>query len=352
MILDWGEYIPASFGKGLVARIKVLAGLDITERRRPQDGRIGLRLGRRDLDFRVSVLPAIRGEKVVMRMFDAATMMRPLEQIFVEKRTLEALREALSRPYGAVIVTGPTGSGKSSSLYACLHQRMTTRPDTNICVVEDPVEYRLQGVTQVQVNHSVDLSFAAALRSFLRQDPDVIMVGEVRDAETASIALQAAMTGHMVFSSFHANNAAAAIQRLENFGCSRTMIAQSVSLIIVQRLLRRMCQHCVTLADAPVALRTSLAERGLIEPNANMQLPKSRGCERCNQTGVDGRIAVVESLKISDEVSTALMADERLDNIEKMAMKSGSMIPFRRYASFLMTRKLIAPGDALLAVAG
>ena len=351
MLVDWNEYIPASFARGIVARIKVLSGLDITEKRRPQDGRVGLRSGRRDVDFRISTLPASRGEKVVMRMFEASNMMRPLEQIFIERDTLEAVRAALSRPYGALIVAGATGSGKSSTLYGCLNERRTSRPDTNICVVEDPIEYRLQGVTQVQVNHAVGLTFAQALRAFLRQDPDVIMVGEIRDAETAAIGLEAAMTGHLVFSSFHANNVTAAIQRLENLGCNRTMIAQAVSLVLVQRLVRRLCNHCAVTAPVPPVLHRSLADRGVVEKDATLALPKPRGCERCNQTGFAGRVAVIESLQVTDDIATALMADERLDTIERQAVRDGAMIPFRRYASFLMTRKLIAPGEALLAVA-
>ncbi len=349
---DWQEYIPGSFGRGIMARFKILAGLDITERRRPQDGRIGMRLGKRELDFRISVLPAMVGEKIVTRMFDASSMMRPLEQVFADKMTLKALREALMRPFGALIVAGPTGSGKSSTLYACLHELMTTRRDLNICVVEDPVEFRLKGVTQVQVSHSVGLTFATALRSLMRQDPDVIMVGEIRDSETASIALEAAMTGHKMLSSFHANNALAAIQRLENLGSSRTVVAQSVSLILVQRLVRRVCRHCVVLAEPAPALRESLAERGIIEKGSSQPLPKPRGCDHCHQSGFDGRIAVVESLKVTDDVAAELMAGERLDNVQKNAEKNGSMVTFRRYAAMLMARKLIAPGDALLTVAG
>ena len=178
------------------------------------------------------------------------------------------------------------------------------------------------------------------------------MVGEMRDEETANIALQAAMTGHLVFSSFHANNALAAIQRLENFGCNRTMIAQSVALVLVQRLVRRLCSQCVVMADAPPVLARSLADRGLVDSGATVRLPKSTGCEHCDNTGYVGRIAVVESLKVTEDIATALMAEARLDEIEKQAIRDDVMTPFRRYASFLLARKFIAPGDALLAVAG
>src|SRR6185312_13003322 len=221
LLHDWNEPITPSAAKSVVARVKVLAGLDITERRLPQDGRIGLTAGKRDIDLRVSTLPANRGEKIVMRILEAAGSTRALEQIFFEPSVLAAARKALNRPYGGIVVGGPTGSGKTSTLYAVLNERKNTRPDTNIIMVEDPIEYRLPGVTQVQVNAAVGLGFAQVLRSMLRQDPDVIVVGEMRDQDTARIGLEAAMTGHLLLTSLHANNCIAALQRLENLGCGR-----------------------------------------------------------------------------------------------------------------------------------
>ncbi len=189
-LYGWDHAIPAGHGKGLVSRLKVLAGLDVTERRLPQDGRIGVRVGRREVDIRISTIPTSRGEKVALRVFEAAAMLRPLEAIFSDPATLDAARGALQRPHGAIVVAGPTGSGKTSTLYAAVGERVRTRPDSNVLTVEDPIEYRLAGVTQVQVNHAVDLGFARVLRAMLRQDPDVIMVGEVREEETARLALE------------------------------------------------------------------------------------------------------------------------------------------------------------------
>jgi len=348
---DWETFVAGSFAKGLVARLKVLSGLDITERRLPQDGRIGLRVGKREVDLRVSTLPTLRGEKVVMRLFEAANLMRPLEAIFVEQKTLSMVRDVLNRPYGAMVVAGPTGSGKSSTLYACLNERRKARPDSNVVTVEDPIEYRLPGCTQVQVNHSVDLGFARVLRAFLRQDPDVIMVGESRDPETATLALEAAMTGHLLFTSLHANNAISALQRLENLGCSRTLIAQSVSLVVVQRLARKLCPRCVKSDVPPPIMLESLAARGLADKAAAVAMPRAVGCGECNGTGYSGRVAVLEALEIKDNQKNMLMAGMPLGDIEKNAVEAGALTPFRRYASLLMARNLISPSEALLVVA-
>ena len=308
VLIDWDQFVPGSYAKGLVGRFKVLAGLDITERRRPQDGRIGLRVGRREIDLRLSSVPAMRGEKLVMRIFEAANMMRPLDQVFVHPTTLNNVRESLNLPYGAIIVAGPTGSGKSSTLYAALGERKRTRPDSNIIMLEDPVEYRLEGVTQIQVNPQVELTFARILRAVLRQDPDVLMVGEIRDRETAELALEAAMTGHLLLTSIHANNALAAVQRLINIGCEQTAIAQSLALVLVQRLVGRMCSHCVVNETPPPILHQTLAKRGIVEASAPVPLPRARGCDACNQTGQAGRIAVIESLLVTDAVRNELMA--------------------------------------------
>jgi type IV pilus assembly protein PilB len=347
---DWEQAVTPSFARGLLARLKVLAGVDITERRLPQDGRIGVRIGRRDVDLRVSTMPTLRGEKIVMRLFEAATMTRPLDVIFLEPKVLGLVRAALARPYGAVIVGGPTGSGKSSTLYACLHERRRTRPDTNILTVEDPVEYRIAGCTQVQVNHAVDLGFASILRGFLRQDPDVIMVGEVRDPATATLALEAAMTGHLLFTSLHANNAVASLQRLENLGCTRPLIAQSVALVLVQRLARRLCPKCVKTELPPPVMLESLAARGLVERGTPIALPRPVGCADCGGTGYAGRVAVIEALELRDSSRNLLMAGVPLGDVEKQAAESGALMPFRRYASLLMARNLISPSEALLVV--
>ena len=350
-LYDWDHAVPATYAKGLIARFKVLAGLDITERRLPQDGRIGVRVGRREVDIRVSTIPTSRGEKIALRVFEAATMQRPLETIFHDERTLEAVRAAIQRPYGAIIVAGPTGSGKTSSLYASLGERKRTRPDTNILTVEDPIEYRLAGITQVQVNHAVDLGFAKVLRAMLRQDPDVIMVGEVRDEDTAQLALEAAMTGHLLFTSLHANNAVAAIQRLENLGCSRALIGQSLALVLVQRLARKLCTRCTKLEVPPPVMTENLAAQGLIERAAPTPMPRAVGCGDCNNTGYSGRVAVIEMLQLNYPLRALIMSGVSLADLEKAAADSGSLVTFRRSAAELMNRQMITPSEALLTLA-
>lgn len=349
-LILWDQFIAASFAKGLVARIKILAGLDITERRLPQDGRIGLRVAKRDVDLRVSTLPASRGEKIVIRVFEASTANRALDSLILEPRALAGIRSAINNPYGAVVVAGPTGSGKSSTLYAAIGERRRTRPDTNVVTVEDPIEYRLSGVTQVQVNHAVKLGFVEILRAMLRQDPDLILIGEVRDADTAQLALEAAMTGHLLFTSLHANNAIGVIQRLENLGCNRALIAQSLGLVIVQRLARKLCK-CATNEVPPPVLLESLVARRLVDRSAVVPLPRAVGCPECSQTGYSGRMAVLELLQPTDALRAQIMAGVSLSDLDQLAADSGALIPFRRYASYLMSRQLLTPTEALLTVA-
>ena len=320
VLQDWSEPIPATTSlKGITARIKVLAGLDITERRLPQDGRIGMTAGKRDIDLRVSSLPANRGEKVVMRILEAAGSTRSLEQIFYDPSVIAAARKSLNRPYGGIIIAGPTGSGKTSSLYALLNERKVTRPDTNIIMVEDPIEYRLPGV--------IGLGFAQVLRSMLRQDPDVIVVGETRDEATAQIALEAAMTGHLLLTSVHANNAVSTIQRLENLGTSRALIAQSLHLILVQRLVRKLCSACRKLDPPTPALLESLIARKIIDKGTQV-LPRAAGCDACAGTGYVGRAAVVEILQITDSVREAIAAGRPLAEVQQLARDGRALISF------------------------
>jgi type IV pilus assembly protein PilB len=347
-LYDWDHAVPVSYIRGLIARFKVLAGLDITERRLPQDGRIGVRFGKREVDLRISTIPTSRGEKIALRMFEAATMQRPLEAIFHDNAVLDEVRAAIQRPYGAILVAGPTGSGKTSSLYAALGERKRTRPDTNILTVEDPIEYRLAGVTQVQVNHAVNLGFSQVLRAMLRQDPDVIMVGEVRDDDTAQLALEAAMTGHLLFTSLHANNAVGVIQRLENLGCSRPLIGQSIALLMVQRLARKLCQRCTSFEPPAPVMVDNLAVHGLIDRKAPKPLPRAVGCTDCNQTGYNGRVAVIEMMSINDNLRSLIMANISLAEIEKAAQASNDLISFRQSAIHLMSQQLISPSEALL----
>lgn len=350
LLQDSGETYPPSFAKGIVARFKILAGLDITERRLPQDGRIGLSAGTREIDLRLSTLPSSRGEKLVIRMFEASGMMRPLEQIFVDATTQALARKALHRGHGSVFVAGGAGSGKSSTLYALIHERRKVRPDSNVLLVEDPIEYRLQGVTQVQINAGIGLGFPQVLRAAMRQDPDVIALGETRDTETARMALEAAMTGHLLVTSIHATSASGVLQRLENLGCGSTLVAQSVAVVIVQRLARRLCPQCARVEPPPSAMVESLAARRLIEPGTTPGLPRAVGCEACQGTGYAGRVLVAESLQMTEEVRTLLMAGTALGEVEKAALNSRALQPFSSYAAQLMARKMISASEALLAV--
>jgi len=350
-LTDWDVSLPQAWTKSLIARFKILAGLDVTERRLPLDGRIGVRIGRREVDIRISTIPSSRGEKIALRVFEAAAMLRPLETIFHDPTILDTVRGALQRPYGAIIVAGPTGSGKTSSLYAALGERKRTRPDTNILTVEDPIEYRLAGVTQVQVNHAVELTFAKVLRAMLRQDPDVMMVGEVRDDDTAQLALEAAMTGHLLFTSLHANNAVGVIQRLENLGCSRALIGQSVALILVQRLARKLCPRCTVLEQPPPIVIDNLAAHGLVDrssASAAPSMPRGAGCAECNHTGYMGRVAVVEMLQLTDVLRAQVMAGTSLAELDKLGLEQGALVPFRRSATFLMSKQMISASEALL----
>ena len=351
VLQDWSEPIPKGTSlKGLTARVKVLAGLDITERRLPQDGRIGVTTGKREVDLRVSTLPANRGEKIVMRILEASGSTRALDQIFFEPSVLAAARKALNRPYGGIVIGGPTGSGKTSSLYAVLNERKVTRPDTNIIMVEDPIEYRLPGVTQVQVNPAVGLGFAQVLRSMLRQDPDVIVVGETRDQETAQLALEAAMTGHLLLTSLHANNAVAALHRLENLGCGRALIAQSIHLVLVQRLVRKLCTACRKLDPPTPALLDSLVARGIV-PKGEQVLPRAVGCDACAGSGYVGRAVVVEALSINDNVREAISSGKSLDEVEKTAEESRALLTFKDYARALLQKQVISASEVLLTLA-
>ena len=350
-LYTWDHAVPTSAGKSLVARLKVLAGLDVTERRLPQDGRIGVRVGKREVDIRISTIPSSRGEKVALRVFEAQAMLRPLEAIFHDAPILEAVHLAIQRPYGAIVVAGPTGSGKTTTLYAAVGERLRTRPDTNVLTVEDPIEYRLTGVTQVQVNHAVDLSFAKVLRAMLRQDPDVIMVGEVRDDDTAQLALEAAMTGHLMVTSVHANNAVGVLQRFEHLGCARPLIGQSLALAVVQRLARRLCPRCTTTEVPPPIVLANLVEYGLVEPGRRPALPRAVGCAECNQTGYAGRVAVVEMLALDDALRAQIMAGAPITELERLATEARLLYSFRQSALQLMARQMIAPAEALLILA-
>ena len=351
LLEEWNEQIPSNTSlKSLTARIKVLAGLEITERRLPQDGRIGLSIGRREIDLRVSTLPANRGEKIALRILEAAGSTRALDQIFFEPDMLTAARRALNRPYGGIVVAGPTGSGKTSTLYSLLNERKVTRPDNNFITVEDPIEYRLAGVTQVQVNMAAGLGFPEVLRSMLRQDPDVIVVGEMRDEKTAQIALESAMTGHLLLTSLHANNPISALARLEQLGCSRAVVAQAIQLVLVQRLVRKLCQVCRKTDPVLPALHASLVARGLIAKYEHL-LPRPVGCDACGGTGYVGRAAIFECLIVSDTLREQIASGRSFADIRSFALDDGAYIPMTAYARYLLQKQIIGASEVLMSLA-
>jgi type IV pilus assembly protein PilB len=347
MLQDRKETIPASYAAPLVARTKVLAELDITDRRFPQDGRIVMQVGTRELNVRVSTLPVARGEKVVLRLLDPSDVMRPLEHIFLDAPTLERVMRGLSASHGAIVVAGATGSGKSSTQYSLLNQRRKLRPDNSIVTVEDPIEFLLPGITQAPVSARAGMEYPVALRALMRQDPDVIMIGELRDAATATVLVEAALTGHLLLATMHGSNTPAVFQRLEHFGCESLQLAQALNLVIVQKLARRLCSACVREDTVAPQLLESLVARNLMAKGGGTRFPKPGGCEACAMTGYRGRAAVVELLAIEDGVRDALTAGEPLAHVIARAEETGNYISFAQSARMLMARRAISPADAL-----
>lgn len=320
---------PVAVRGQLASRIKVMARLDISEKRIPQDGRIQIAFHKhgRPIDFRVSTLPTLFGEKVVMRILNSDGISLNIDQLGLEPFQKEMLLEAINRPYGMVLVTGPTGSGKTVSLYTCLS--ILNTEDVNISTAEDPAEINLPGVNQVNVNEKQGLTFATALRSFLRQDPDIIMVGEIRDLETADIAIKAAQTGHMVFSTLHTNNAPATLSRLLNMGVAPFNIASSVSLIMAQRLLRRLCPNCkreVERPPVPALKKAGFTDADLVQ---DWKLYRPVGCDSCRGKGFKGRVGIYEVMPVSDEMQKVIMNNGTEVDIMNMAYQEG-MVDLRR----------------------
>ena len=312
------KQIPKSVSNPIVSRIKIMSDLDIAEKRLPQDGRFRIRSGGRDIDFRVSTLPTIYGEKIVMRILDKGNLKINLEEFGLEKDELEKIHKALSSPYGMILVTGPTGSGKSTTLYSCLNRLNT--PDVNISTAEDPVEYELMGINQVHCKSEIGLDFASVLKSFLRQDPDIIMVGEVRDKETAEICIKAALTGHLVLSTLHTNDAPGSIHRLMNMGIEPFMISSSLVMIIAQRLARKSCPFCREEKSYPK--QTFQALELDYDRYRNKKYYAGVGCPKCNGTGYKGRIGLYEIMVIDDDLrdliskgaNTTVLMDKAIEN--------------------------------------
>ncbi len=309
----------------LISRVKISAGMDIAERRMPQDGRFGVVLEGHAVDFRVAVLPTVRGEMSVLRLLTHDSIMMSLKDLGFLEKPLEAVTEALAKPYGAILVTGPTGSGKSTTLYAAINE--SDDPTINLITVEDPVEYRLEGLSQVQVHERAGLTFASALRSILRQDPDTVMIGEIRDLETATIAIEAALTGHLVLSTLHTNTAPSAITRLTEMGVEPFLTVSAINCVVAQRLVRRLCAEC---KEAYVPEEEALRRIGFpFEPGKPPTLYRATGCKKCNMIGYKGRMGVHEVLKMTEALERLAVEHASADELAAQAIADG-MIPLKQ----------------------
>ncbi|MEW5876487.1 MAG: type IV-A pilus assembly ATPase PilB [Acidobacteriota bacterium] len=320
---------PLRLKDAITSRIKILAKLDIAEKRLPQDGRIKLKAkveGRtRELDYRVSTVPTLFGEKVVLRLLDKENLRLDMTKLGFEKSSLKKFEDAILKPYGMVLVTGPTGSGKTNTLYSAI-SRINT-PEVNIMTAEDPVEFQLPGVNQVQMKESIGLNFAAALRAFLRQDPNIILVGEIRDFETAEIAIKAALTGHLVLSTLHTNDAPSTISRLMNMGIEPFLVATSVNVIAAQRLVRRICSNCKEEVEVPIQ---GLLSVGFSEAEAHsLKVYRGRGCDRCGNTGYKGRVGLFEVMEITEDIRELILSGATVVELRRKAIEEG-MITLRQ----------------------
>ncbi|MCS7278136.1 MAG: GspE/PulE family protein, partial [Aquificaceae bacterium] len=320
----------------LVARVKILSNLDIAEKRRPQDGRIRTRVRGKRVDLRVSTVPTVYGEKVVMRIQEAEKYLNVrLEDLGFEPDDLEKFRRAIWTPWGMVLVTGPTGSGKTTTLYAALMERNS--PDVNIMTAEDPVEVSIPGLNQVQINEKIGLTFANVLRAFLRQDPDIILIGEIRDLETAQIGIKAALTGHLVFSTLHTNDAPSSITRLVDMGIEPFLVGSSVILIVAQRLVRKLCPRCKLVDDTPREALLRLGVLKSLDEDVTIYKANPKGCDYCNGSGYKGRTAVYEILEVDEEMRKLIVKGVTAEDIKDLARKKGMRTLYE--AGMLKVRK-------------
>ncbi|PIE90622.1 MAG: type IV-A pilus assembly ATPase PilB [Acidobacteria bacterium] len=320
---------PMKLRDAILSRVKIMAKLDISEKRLPQDGRIKMKMkidGRRkELDFRVSSLPTLFGEKIVLRLLDSDNLMLDMTKLGFEESSLEKFQRAINRPWGMALVTGPTGSGKTNTLYSAIQQ--LNKPNTNIMTAEDPVEFNMAGINQVQMKDQIGLNFAAALRSFLRQDPNIVLVGEIRDFETAEIAIKASLTGHLVLSTLHTNDAPSTINRLMNMGIEPFLVATSVHLIAAQRLIRRVCKECKHIVPTP---EKALLDIGMTKAEAEgAEIYEGQGCPTCNQTGTKGRVGLFEVMEMSDDLRELVLTGANAVELREQAITEG-MITLRR----------------------
>jgi type IV pilus assembly protein PilB len=311
---------PRSVSGAVVSRLKIMAELDIAERRVPQDGRVSIRVSGRPIDLRVATLPSIYGEKVVLRILDKDDAILTLPDLGFLPESLHRFEQSYTRPYGAILVTGPTGSGKTTTLYSTLN--ILNRPNVNIITVEDPVEYRLPGITQVQVNRKAGLQFATVLKAILRSDPDIVLVGEVRDAETAKIAVEAALTGHLVLSTLHTNDASSSIGRLVDMGVEAYLVSSALDSILAQRLARRICERC---RKPAVASKEMMADMGCSPDEEPPTIYQAVGCKYCSDTGYRGRLSINEVLLVSEEIQRMAVERRPSDEIARVAIEQGML---------------------------
>ncbi len=313
---------PINIKDAVVARFKIMANLDISERRKPQDGRIRAKIGNKKIDLRVSTVPVVYGEKIVMRIQEAEKYLSvKLENLGFEPDDLEKFRKAIWTPWGMILVTGPTGSGKTTTLYSALMER--NEPDVNIMTAEDPVEVSIPGLNQVQVNERIGLTFASVLRAFLRQDPDIILIGEIRDTETAEIGIKAALTGHLVFSTLHTNDAPSSITRLVDMGIEPFLVGSSLILVVAQRLLRKLCPKCKLVDDTPKEVLVRLGVLKSLDENITIYKAHPEGCEECKGTGYKGRTAVHEILEVDEEMRKLIVKGATAEDIRDLAKSKG-----------------------------
>ncbi|HEY1788860.1 MAG TPA: ATPase, T2SS/T4P/T4SS family, partial [Verrucomicrobiae bacterium] len=307
---------PKQMQLALASRFKIMSALDIAERRLPQDGRMRVKVSNKDYDLRVSILPTVHGEKIVLRVLDKSNLSASLDKLGLDPDTFRSVKQAVDAPHGLILVTGPTGSGKTTTLYSALNE--LNNPIFNIVTVEDPVEFQIPGINQVPTKKEIGLTFANALRSILRQDPDIIMIGEIRDTETAEIAIEAALTGHQVLSTMHCNDAPGAIARLDDMGIAPFLISSSVILSCAQRLMRRICSHC----KEPVTYPAKMYEDLAIEPGVfdGVQLFRGRGCDRCKNSGYLGRMAIIEAMTVTDPIRKLIIARANTREVGKIAV--------------------------------
>jgi len=310
---------PKQMQLALASRLKIMSNLDIAERRLPQDGRMRVKVSGKDYDLRVSALPTVHGEKLVLRVLDKSNLSASIDKLGLDESTFKQFKAALDAPHGLILVTGPTGSGKTTTLYSALNE--LNNPTWNIVTVEDPVEFQIPGINQVPTKKEIGLTFASALRSILRQDPDIVMIGEIRDTETAEIAIEAALTGHQVLSTMHCNDAPGAIARLDDMGIAPFLISSSVILSCAQRLMRRICSHC----KEPVTYPAKMYEDLGIDPGMfdGVQLFRGRGCDRCKNSGYVGRLAIIEVMTVSDQIRKLIIARASTREMGKLAINQG-----------------------------